>query len=298
MEALHLLRQAIDYMEEHLTDTLEIEDIAQAALSSRYHFQRMFHVLTGFTVTEYIRNRRLTLAAEDLAGTDCRVIDAALKYGYESPEAFAKAFQRLHGVTPSAAKKRDVKLKAFSRISFHIEIKGECELNYRLVEELESTVIGKSIVIYADPFKEIPPFGDQIWNDGTHDRINEIVGRRFRNLLYGYLYDFQEDGTKRYMMGFDLPAGVEAPPEFDLLHVPARTYAVFESRETLTEEPDSGLEIQNVWRRIYSEWFPSTNFEQVEGPCIEKYYWVNEQMTESICEVWIPVRRKAEHAAK
>lgn len=212
MEALHLLRQAIDYIEEHLTGTLEIEDIAQTALSSRYHFQRMFHVLTGFTVTEYIRNRRLTLAAEELAGTDCKVIDAALKYGYESPEAFAKAFQRLHGVTPSAAKKRDVKLKAFSRISFHIEIKGECELNYRLVEELESTVIGKSIVIHADPYKEIPPFGDQIWNDGTHDRINEIVGRPARTLLYGYLYDFQENGTKRYMMGFDLPAGVEAPP--------------------------------------------------------------------------------------
>lgn len=156
MEPLHLVRQAIDYIEEHLTGTLEIEDIARAALSSRYHFQRMFHVLTGFTVTEYIRNRRLTLAAEELAGTDCRVIDAALKYGYESPEAFVKAFQRLHGVTPSAAKKRDMKLKAFSRISFHIEIKGECELNYRLVEELESTVIGKSIVIHADPYKEIP----------------------------------------------------------------------------------------------------------------------------------------------
>ncbi|CAH8705414.1 GyrI-like domain-containing protein [Paenibacillus thiaminolyticus] len=174
----------------------------------------------------------------------------------------------------------------------------ECELNYRLVEELETTVIGKSIVIHADAYKEIPPFGDHIWNDGTHDRINEIVGRPARTLLYGYLYDFQEDGTKRYLMGFDLPERGMVPSDFDLLHVPGHTYAVFESRETLTEEPDSGLEIQNVWRRIYSEWFPSTNFEQAEGPCIEKYYWVNEQMTESICEVWIPVRRKTEHAAK
>ncbi|WP_019419774.1 AraC family transcriptional regulator [Paenibacillus sp. OSY-SE] len=293
MESLKLLRQAIDYIEDHLHVMLEIDDIAQAALSSRYHFQRMFHALTGFTVTEYIRNRRLTLAAEELAGTECKVIDVALKYGYESPEAFAKAFQRLHGVTPSAAKKMNVKLKAFSRISFQIQIKGEFEMNYRIMEELESTVIGKSVDIRTDAFKEIPEFAEKIWKDGTHDRINEATGRSAGMLLYGYHFDFKEDGGRRYMMGFDLPVGSDAPPEFTVLHVPARTYAVFESRETLTEDVDSGREIQNVWRRIYSEWFPSTNFEQVEGPCIEKYYWVDDRQVESICEVWIPVKRKS-----
>lgn len=102
MEALRLLRQAIDYMEEHLHTNIEIEEIARTAMSSNYHFQRMFHALTGFTVTEYMRNRRLTLAAEELAEAKPKVIDVALKYGYESPEAFAKAFQRMHGVTPGA----------------------------------------------------------------------------------------------------------------------------------------------------------------------------------------------------
>lgn len=292
MAALIMLRNAIDYIEEHLHTELDIVAIARSAMSSRYHFQRMFHALTSFTVTEYIRNRRLTLAAEELAGSDSKIIDVAFKYGYESPEAFSKAFQRLHGVSPSAAKKTDVKLKSFAPISFHIQIKGESALNYRMMEEVESTVIGESITIYNDPYKEIPEFVRRIWNDGTHDRINEILGQPAHNLLYGYFYDFEEDGTKRYLMGYDLPEGQEVPSEFDVLHIPAITYAVFESRETLTDEPDSGQEIQNVWRRIYSEWFPSTNFEQVEGPCIEKYYWVDDQRVESICEVWIPVRRK------
>jgi AraC family transcriptional regulator len=156
-------------MEDRLHEELEIEDIAKVALSSRYHFQRMFHALTGFTVTEYIRNRRLTLAAEELAGTDSKVIDVALKYGYESPEAFAKAFQRLHGVTPSAARKMGVKLKAFPRISFQIQIKGESEMNYRMVEEQARTVVGKEVVIRKDPFKEIPEFVAEIWKNDTHD---------------------------------------------------------------------------------------------------------------------------------
>ncbi len=120
METLRLLRQVIDYVEENLQSNIEIDDIARSAMSSKYHFQRIFHALTGFTVTEYMRNRRLTLAAEDLAGSDSKVIDIALKYGYESTEAFAKAFPR---------------------ISFQIQIKGETEMNYRIVEEKASTAI-------------------------------------------------------------------------------------------------------------------------------------------------------------
>ncbi|MHA6531113.1 AraC family transcriptional regulator [Paenibacillus sp. BAC0078] len=292
METLVLLRQAIDYIEERLQMRLEIEDIAKAALSSKYHFQRMFHALTGFTVTEYIRNRRLTLAAEELASTDIKVIDVALKYGYENPEAFAKAFQRLHGMTPSAAKKKDVKLKSFPRISFQIQIKGVTEMNYRIVEESASVVVGKDFIIRKDASAEIPEFVETIWKDGTHDRINEAVGKPHGSLLFGYHYDFSEDGTKRYLMGFEVKEANEIPQDLTVLHIPAQTYAVFDSREQIPDDAELGLEIINVWRRIYAEWFPSANFEQVEGPCIEKYYWADESQADSICEVWIPVQRK------
>ncbi|MNJ33058.1 Transposon Tn10 TetD protein [compost metagenome] len=164
MEMLNLLRQAIDYMEDNLKNNIKIDDVAKAAALSKYHFQRMFHVLTGFTITEYVRNRRLTLAAEELTRPDSKVIDIALKYGYESPESFTKAFQRLHGVTPLVVKRNDVKLKAFPRLSFQIQIKGETEMNYRIVKQPASKVIGKTSSIGKDPFKEIPDF-HILWND-------------------------------------------------------------------------------------------------------------------------------------
>lgn len=292
MKAIQLLWQAIDYVEEHLHTNIEIEEIARAAMSSKYHFQRMFHALTGFTVTQYIRNRRLTLAAEELAGTDSKVIEIALKYGYESPEAFSKAFQRLHGVTPLAAKKKNVKLKAFPRLSFQIQIKGEKEMNYRIEEEKASIVVGKEVIIKNDPFKEIPIFVEEIWMNGEHDRINEVVGRPSGSLLNGYHFDYREDGSRRYMMGFKLPEVKETIEGMKTLHLPNQIYAVFESQESILDDAELGLEIQNVWKRIYAEWFPSTNFEQVQGVCIEKYYWADDNQTESICEVWIPVRRK------
>ncbi|MEF2966278.1 AraC family transcriptional regulator [Paenibacillus sp. M1] len=183
METLRLLRDAIDYIEAHLESEIRLE-VAKTALSSKFHFQRMFHALTRFTVTEYIRNRRLTLAAEALAGTNVKVIDIALRYGYDSPEAFTKAFIRLHGVSPSAAKKNGVKLKAFPKISFQIQIKGETEMNYRIVEEKGYTVVGKDVVIRSDAYEEIPAFVAEIWRDGTHDRINAALGRESGSLLW------------------------------------------------------------------------------------------------------------------
>ncbi|WP_127534476.1 effector binding domain-containing protein [Paenibacillus kobensis] len=294
MEALRLLKQSLDYIEEHLDRPLEIEAIAKAAMSSKFHFQRMFHALTGFTVTEYIRNRRLTLAAEELAGTDRKVIDIALKYGYDSPEAFAKAFQRLHGVTPTGARRAATRLKAFPRLSFHIQIKGERELNYRIVEEPSYTVVGVDTRVESgQDAAVIPAFVEKIWLDGTHDQVNAAVGRPQGSLLFGYYFDYEEDGAKRYLMGTELPQGSGSVPEdLTTLVISAQTYAVFEGFESMTGEEEIGLEIVNVWRRIYGEWFPSSNFEQVEGTCIEKYYWLDDKQIDSKFEVWVPVRRK------
>lgn len=293
METLRLLRDAIDYIEAHLQTEIVIDDVAKAALSSKFHFQRMFHALTGFTVTEYIRNRRLTLAAEELAGGYCKVIDTALKYGYDSPEAFTKAFIRLHGVSPSTARKKDVKLKSFPPLSFQIQIRGVTEMNYRIVEEKGYTVIGKEVIVQSDPNDEVPRFVEQIWKDGTHDAINEATGREAGSLLFGYHYDFAEDGSKRYLMGCEFPGDREAPSDLTVLELPPQqTYVVFEGYEAITEDIEIGTGIQEVWRRIYAEWFPSANFEQVEGPCIEKYYWLDKRQVDSKSEVWIPVRRK------
>ena len=178
MEIIKYLNNAIEYIEDNLSLTIEIDEVAKVAFTSRYHFQRMFHALTGFTLTEYIRNRRLTLAGEELSSKDSKITEIAVKYGYESPDAFTKAFQRLHGVAPSKIKKGNVRLKAFPKLSFQVSIKGECEMNYRIVEENEFRIFWVDFLTTTVDnalYKEIPEFCDKIWDDGTHLKINEFL---------------------------------------------------------------------------------------------------------------------------
>lgn len=290
MEIVKCINNAIDYIENNLDGDLNIDEIAKSAFMSRYHFQRMFHALTGITLSEYIRNRRLTLAGEELISKDSKIIDIAFKYGYESQDAFTKAFQRLHGVTPSVLKKGNVKIKAFPKLSFQISIKGEFEMIYRIEENEAFKVFGADFLtttVNDTCYKEIPEFCDRIWEDGTHFKINQLLGYPRMHMLHGIYYDFKEDGSRRYMMGWEVPKG-GVPKEFKVVDIPSCTWVVFEGKGAMPE----GLAIQNVWKRIYSEWFPSSGFDQIEGPCMEKYLWDDEQYINYTCEVWIPVKRK------
>ncbi len=287
---INLINNVIDYIENNLDSTLNIDKIAEVSCTSRYHFQRLFHAVTGFTLTEYIRNRRLTLAAEELIATNVRVIDVALKYGYATPDAFTKAFQRLHGITPSALKKGSEKLKAFPKLSLQLSIKGENEMTYRIVKKEGFKVKGVGFVtttVEDACYKEIPKFCNKIWEDGTHHRINQLLGYSKMNLLHGIHYAFQEDGSRRYMLGAEY-SNSDNLHELETLYIPECTWVVFEDKGTMPH----GLAIQVVWKRIYSEWFPSSGFEQVEGPCIEKHYWNDSQCLNYTCEIWIPVKRK------
>lgn len=290
LEVIKYLNNAIEYIEGNLDSDIEIDEIAKVAFTSRYHFQRMFHAITGFTLTEYIRNRRLTLAGEELSSTDAKITEIAIKYGYESPDAFTKAFQRLHGTTPSKIKKGNVRLKAFPKLSLQITIKGECKMDYRVVEKDEFKVFGVvflTTTVDNALYKEIPEFCDKIWEDGTHLKINEFLGYPKMHMLHGIHYDFKEDGSRSYMMGWEVPeTGV--PKEYKILDIPSYTWVAFETKGIMPQN----LAIQDVWKRIYSEWFPSSGFVQVEGPCIEKYFWDDDKYDKYTCEVWIPVRRK------
>jgi len=290
LEIIKEINNAIEYIEDNLGSNISIDEIAKVALTSRYHFQRMFHALTGVTLTEYIRNRRLTLAGEELSSKDVKIIDVAAKYGYESPDAFTKAFQRLHGSTPSMIKKGNTRLKSFPKLSFQISIKGECEINYRIVKQDEFKFFGVDFLttlIDNALYKEIPEFCDKIWEDGTHLKINEFLGYSKMNMLYGIHYDFKEDGSRKYMMGWKVP-DKDIPNEYKIVNIPSCTLAVFDGRG----DNLNTLAIADLWRLIYSEWFPSSGFEQIEGPCIEKYFWDDNQYINYSCELWIPVKRK------
>ncbi|MEK4854501.1 AraC family transcriptional regulator [Paenibacillus sp. FSL H7-0756] len=286
MEWLIRMKNALDYMELKMTETLRIEEVAEVAYVSPFHFQRMFSMLTGFTVADYIRKRRLTLAAQELAVSKIRVLDVALKYGYDSPESFAKAFRKAHGITPSAARKSGVQLKAFPRISFHLSLKGDQDMDYKIVDKPAFTVIGKSIEVTTrdgENFRRIPQFWDECNEDGTSDKLIELSASR------EWLGICTNMDMKKEQLTYWI--GVEGTPQtdaqgYETTVIPAASWAVFRSEGALPHA------IQGVWQRIYQEWFPGTGYEHTGGPEIELYPPGDTNSEDYVCEVWIPVMKK------
>ncbi|MGO4544062.1 effector binding domain-containing protein [Paenibacillus sp. 2TAB23] len=286
MEWLNRMMSALDMMEAKMEEPLDISELAKAACSSPYHFQRMFFMLTGMTVAEYFRKRRLTLAAQELALSGPKVIDVAMKYGYESPESFSKAFRKLHGISPSEARNSGVQLKAFPRISFHLSLKGDKEMDYRIVQKEAFNVIGKSIQTSTkegENSTEIPKFWQASHADGTVGRIAALG--KTQDML-GLCYDMQLDGEVfNYAIAVETDAAV-SDNCFEVIPIPAATWAVFTSTG-----PMPGA-IQEIWGRIYQEWFPATGYEQAEGPDFELYPPGDTMSEDYSCEVWIPITKR------
>lgn len=289
MKTIEYINLAIDYIEENIKGTLELEEIAKVALLSKHYFQRVFHVVIGMTVTDYIRNRKLSLAAEELLTTHKTVTEVALDYGYESTDAFTKAFKRLHGVTPSGIRKGEVQLKIFPKISLQVNMTGESEMNYRIVEKDKFSMFGFAMnrVSKEDLDVEVKKFCERAWKDGSHHRLNELLGFPIMHMLDGVYFDFKEDGSRRYFLGWETQ-GQKVPEEYEMINIPTQEWIVFEYEANM----DNPIAISDLWKRIYMEWMPSSKFEQVEGPCIERYFWKDEQCFEYRCEVWIPVTKR------
>lgn len=269
-----------------MEETLTIENIAKVAYSSPFHFQRMFYMLTGTSVKEYIRKRRLTLAAQELAISKVKVLDVALKYGYDSPEAFAKAFRKAHGITPSAARESGVQLKAFPKLSFHLSLKGDQEMDYRIEKREAFTVIGQveeMTTIDGENLRRIPQLWLEANANGTSDKLLEIGVDKD---LLGICSDMNYEKEL-----FSYWIAVEASPEtdpqgFSSTTIPAANWAVFTSVGPM---PDA---IQQVWKRIYQEWFPATGYEHTGGPDFELYLPGRADAEDYRCEIWVPVMKK------
>jgi AraC family transcriptional regulator len=280
------MKDALDLMERKIEERVDIEEIAQAAYVSPFHFQRMFHMLTGMTIAEYSRKRKLTLAAQELAMTSSKVLDVALKYGYDSPESFAKAFRKIHGIAPSEARNPGVSLKAFPRISFHLSLKGDKDMDYRMVEKEAFTVVGKSIQTTCEggeQTRQIPKFWQECHQDGTTAKLGSIGTGE--NLL-GICLDMQPGkGDLTYMIASqtDLTSHEEG---FSLRTIPASTWAIFTS-----VGPMPGA-IQSVFGRIFQEWFPATGYEHVGAPELEVYPPGDTTAEDYRCEVWIPIVKR------
>ena len=284
MDWIENLNAAIEYIESNLTEEISYDRAAQIACCSTYHFQRMFSFITGVPLSEYIRRRRLTLAAFELQNGGIKVIDTALKYGYESPEAFSRAFKKMHGIMPVSARDIGVSLKAYPKLTFAITIKGDVEMKYRITQREAFRVFG----VYTDistnqeaAFEQVPQFFRQCDEDSVPDEINELLGCFNDNHTISALYDHSEN-TFKYMLCQFLPKGLTLPDKFTVLDVPAATWAVFDV---------PNYEMQDMWRRIWTEWFPTSGYELVKGVQFEMYYGLASH--ENVFgEIWIPVMKK------
>jgi AraC family transcriptional regulator len=290
MDLLQSMNQAMKFIEENLTEEIDFSEVARRAFCSEYYFKRMFSFLAGVSLSEYIRRRRLTLAAFDLKDSNVKVIDVAMKYGYRSPDSFTRAFQGLHGITPSEARSHGHSLKAYPPMTFQLTIKGGSEMNYRIVEKDSFRIVGimkRVPLIYHGVNPEIA----EMWQSLNMEKIEELKGLSDTDPmgLISASVNFSE-GRMEEKGDLDHYIGAattkECPAHMDSLEVAPSTWAIFEAVGPFPET------LQNVWGRIYSEWFPSSSYEQVEGPEI---LWNEHKDVTSPnfrSEIWIPVNRK------
>ena len=278
MEWIQSLNKAINYIEDHLSDNIQCEDVAGYIHISTFHFQRTFRLLTGLTVSEYIRNRRLSLAGEELTKKGTKVIDTAFKYGYETPESFTKAFQRFHGITPSQAA-RGENLKSFNKLTIKISLEGGCIMDYRIEKMNEM-----KLLIYSRRFTEensakgIPAFWDEYFQKELNKSVPGHLG----------ICAQEKTGNKEFLYGIGCKADYakDVPEGFQVLTIPAHTWAIFKCVGAM---PDA---IQNMWDKIYREWLPGSDYELIPDYDIEHYLPGNNMADDYISEIWIPVKER------
>jgi len=279
------MNAALDYIEAHLTEDLSYVEAARAACCPVQHFQRMFAFVTDVPLSEYIRRRRLTLAAFELQGSSVKVVDVALKYGYESPEAFARAFQQLHGMTPTSARGIGAALKAYPRLTFQFALKGAAEMNYRMEQKENFRIVGNVLTVHTEhAFEEVPAGWGRAAEQGLFGKLWEI--RREDAPLPGILGvlsggEWGRGDTFEYCFGIASDAPV--PEGLSELLIPPALWAVF-------DVPGRPEAFQETWKRMYAEWLPSAPYELANVPAVECYLPPEENRN----ELWIPVERKAQ----
>lgn len=280
------LQQAIDYMEEHLLEEISIEDIAKQANVSEFHFQRIFSVLTDITVGEYLRRRRLTLAAQELSTTESKIIDIALKYGYDTPESFSKAFRRQHGITPTQARNYNGKLKSYNRLTIQVNLKGVEPMNYKIVEKESFKVVGVKREFSCqngENLAGIPKMWDDVHVDGTNDLLFKLNDGQIKGVL-GVCVDKRAFGSPLMDYWIATAHTGKTPEGLMELEIPASKWGVFEVHGSM---PDA---MQNGWKQIISEWFPSSHYEHAGTPDLEVYSNGNPSSPDYYSEIWIPLK--------
>lgn len=292
------LQRAINYVEEHLTEEIDYDAVAAQSFSSSYHFQRVFSILCGYTLGEYIRNRRLTLAGKELASGETKVIDTALKYGYESPDSFAKAFQKFHGISPSQAKNNGALLKSFSRLSVKLSLEGGNTMNYKIETKPEMILTGYKRRFTGVPGERMDQESDFYITTRPLQFMLKGMKKSDHEINYDIITNIDDDGfdfyiaqnlekSMREFIDSDL-FGEEYSKHFEHITIPEQTYAIFE-----TERCKFPTEVfPELRKQIYAEWLPGSGYEIADAPEIVVTHWFwKPHKNERYRELWIPIKK-------
>ena len=278
------ISRAIEYIEKNLTSDLTIEEISNYSYISSFYFQKGFSMLCGYSISEYIRNRRLSKAAYELIHTDNKIIDIALKYGYDSPDSFTKAFTRFHGSTPTAVR-NGATIKEFAPLRLNVILKGGYTMEYMIEEKEAFKVVGlKDSFKYENAEQEVPKIWKKFFMKSIFSKINA---------KYGINIDANMGcDSFEYIIGDDYNSELKVPKDFEIVEIPKFTWVVFSCRGK------ASVTIRETNEKIFKEWLPNFNdYEIVAGYNIEMYsnpkdFKKGVEDDNYYCQIWIPVKRK------
>ncbi len=282
MEWLKKLGKAIDYIEDNLDKEISYDEAARIACCSPYYFQRVFSYVSGVSLAEYIRRRKMTQAAFELQRADSRVIDVALKYGYYSPTSFNRAFQNVHGITPTAAKLGGNVLQAYPSIQFKIEITGGSAMAYRIVKKPPLRIVGIRIPLTSDMeenLRIVPEFWKALLQGKQFLEICSLSNGEPRGILGISVYK----NPKEIYYYIGVAVNSPAPAGMYGFEIPAATWVIFDNNGRFKED------VQSVFKRFYMEWLPFSGYQYAELPDIEVYPICSGQPVNGHSEVWIAV---------
>lgn len=301
MDWLTGMQVAIDYIEDHLLEDLDIETIAAESFSSLYHFQRVFSIVCDMTLGEYIRNRRLSLAGSELARGENKVIDVAIKYGYDNPDSFTRAFQKFHGILPSQVKAGTVPLKSFSKIVLKISREGGTSMNYRIEEKEDMVLTGYKTRFSGEPWGEelfeqekqtaISTRGKQWFLEGAAsggDIYHVIMNPDADGYDYYYCH-MLDDWTRENLYnhgitGVDFVEGLE----LENIVIPKSNYLILEARNE-KETMHDYRELLKQKIQILTEWMPDMGFVLKEAPELIVTHW--RPRSERFIQIWLPIEK-------
>ncbi|MBA8977805.1 AraC family transcriptional regulator [Streptomyces aureorectus] len=284
---LERLNQALEYIEDRLDQQVDVTELARIAATSEYHLRRMFSALAGMPLSEYVRRRRLTVAGAEVLAGQVTLLEIAVRYGYGSGEAFARAFRAVHGIGPGEARRTGAALVSQPRLAFRLTVEGNSSMRYRIVDRPEFNVVGLKArvpLVHSGPNQAIIDFVRGI-DPRTLERLEELSDQEPQGIVAvcDDLDPSRAEGTELdYHHGVITSAA--APEGTTALPVPAGTWAVF------TTSGPAPQAIQELWRDVFTQWFPSNPYRSRPGPEILRTR-LSPDGTEADAELWLPVER-------